>query len=360
MSERQAVPADFFARRTHFVDHLAPVWQAMDWRGKFYVPETLVEYAQNQDVEAVGLTPANGDPLAVTPPGAAPLVICAYHDMMLASQVRPQRRFILMEHGVGLVFGSNHPGYAGGLGLRRRVKLFLAPNETIRARTAKSLTNAVQVIIGTPKMDEWAAPIPGPTPNPSPFAKTANGEGRKRKKPVVCISFHWNGSHIEPEAGSAFEHYREFLPELARQKDFKMIGHGHPKFIDRLAAEYEEMGIEVVRDFREVMQRADVYVNDCSSTLYEFCVTGKPVVILNAPWFRRNKKFGIRFWDYTDIGPQVEEPEELIPAIEAILQDPKKYWERRKAMVRDLYPYLGCSAARAAAAIEGYCGAIYG
>jgi hypothetical protein len=364
MAERHAVPADFFARRTHFVDHLAPVWKVMDWRGKFYVPDCLYEYALSQDIQDVmALKPVESDPLAVAPPGGSPLVTCAYHDMMLAQKARPQRRLILMEHGVGLVFGINHSGYAGGLGLRRRVKLFLSPNEYIRAKTAKSLPHAAQVVVGCPKLDEW-----GLTPNPSPFAspkygdrQTANGEGRKKRgKPVVCISFHWNGAHIEPEAGSAFEHYRKVLPELARQADFKLIGHGHPKIIDLLANEYEENGIEVVRDFREVMRRADIYVNDCSSTMYEFLTTGKPVVIMNAPQFRKNKNFGIRFWLYVDIGSQVEGPEELIGAIEATLQDPMKYQEAREKAVKDLFPYLGCSATRAAAAIQGYCGSIYG
>src|SRR4030066_73497 len=63
------------------------------------------------------------------------------------------------------------------------------------------------------------------------------------------------------------------------------------------------------------MRMADLYVNDCSSTYIEFCVTGKPVIILNAPEFRRNVHLGIRFWEYTDVGPQVESGEELLSVI---------------------------------------------
>jgi hypothetical protein len=344
MGDRKPVAADFFARRPHFVDHLAPAWKAMDWRGKFYVPAYLYDYAVSQGLEVTALEPIGTNPLEVVPPGFAPLVTCAYHDMQLAINARSQRRMILMEHGVGLVFGCNHPGYAGGLGMRRKVNLFLAPNEYIRAKTAKSLPNASQVVIGTPKLDSWAE------------AK----EPRMPKKPTICISFHWDGSGIEPEAGTAWMHYQEFLPTLAKEKGFKLIGHGHPKAIDNLAGEYENMGIEVVRDFREVMQRADIYVNDASSTMFEFCVTGKPVVIMNAPWFRKNKRFGIRFWDYSDIGPQVEGPEELVNAIEMMIKYPEQFSGQRQKMVQDLYPHLGYAAKRAAVAIQAYCGAIYG
>jgi CDP-glycerol glycerophosphotransferase (TagB/SpsB family) len=122
-----------------------------------------------------------------------------------------------------------------------------------------------------------------------------------------------------------------------------------------LAPFYRDLGIEVVRDFSEVMQSADIYVNDCSSTMYEFLVTGKPVIILNAPWFRRDVRWGIRFWDYTDIGIQVNEPGELLPAIDRTLDSPNEYLSDRENAVRDLYPFLGQAAQRAAGAILGFC-----
>ena len=49
---------------------------------------------------------------------------------------------------------------------------------------------------------------------------------------------------------------------------------------------YEAHGIEYVPDFDDVLRRADVYACDNSSTLYEFASTGRPVVVLNAPWYR--------------------------------------------------------------------------
>ena len=169
---------------------------------------------------------------------------------------------------------------------------------------------------------------------------------------VVCISFHWDGSRIQPEAGNAFGHFRQMLPILASWKGFKLIGHGHPRAIEQFAREYQMLGIEVVRDFDEVMERADVYVCDNSSTIYEFCVTGKPVVLMNAPGYRRNVHWGIRFWDYTDVGPMVDEPGELLSAISSQLSEDGAYAELRMRAVQELFPYLGCSAKRAAEAIR--------
>lgn len=339
-------PVDFFARRVHFVDHMLPIWEAMDLRerGSFYVPEIIAEYAIGKGItDVVPLrSTSNDNPIHCAPDGNAPLLVSAYGDLQMAHRKAPQRPFIMMEHGVGLTPAEGHAGYAGGTGRRRQADLFLAPNEFIRAKTAKAIPGAPQVVIGTPKLDKWAH---------SGISVKGPGE-----KPVVCISFHWNGERVSKEASNAFMHYRDVLDELAHQDDFTLIGHGHPKYMWFLEQEYQARGIEVVKDFEEVMERADLYVNDCSSTMYEFCVTGKPVVILNAPWFRRDVQLGIRFWDYSDIGPQVNEPGELLDTIQQHLKRRYAFQVQREKMVNDLYPFLGCSAQRAAGAILGFAG----
>ena len=338
---------DFFARRVHYVDHMAPVWRELsaEARGSFFVPESIVDHARRRGVEAVGLKARGHDAMAVLPPRAASplsaMVVCAYGDLSRAYGIDPRRRFVFMEHGVGHGY-SGHPGYAGGKGKRAKVSLFLAPNEFVRSRTERALPGAKGVVIGTPKMDGW---------KDEDRRMKDEGASSAREK-VVCISFHWNGEKIAPEAGNAFAHYKRALPELARCGEFKLIGHGHPRAMEYFAQIYEKMEIEVVRDFEAVMERADVYVNDISSTLYEFCVTGKPVVMLNAPWFRRNVTHGIRFWDYTDIGLQVDEPGQLKDVILRTLECPGAMKEERGKMIRELYPFLGGSAKRAAEAVE--------
>lgn len=344
-------PIDFFARREHFIDHMLPVWNALKGsRGKFFIPEYLAEYAEAKGVEDVTLLkPRNEIVLNVAPDGFSPLLVSAYGDMIIAQKSVPQRPFIMMEHGVGLTF-NGCAGYAGGAGSRSRVSMFLAPNEYIRKKTAKTFPRIPQVVIGTPKLDQWSN---------SQIVEKSNS-----RKPVVAISFHWNGDKMAAEAGNAFAHYKDVIPELMKHTDFSLLGHGHPKYRFVLEPFYRALGIESVWDFAEVMQRADVYVNDCSSTMYEFCVTGKPVVILNAPWFRRNVKHGIRFWDYTDIGLQVDEPSQLLDAIRNTLHpgsaDAFTYYANRKKMVEELYPYLGTSAQRAAGAILGFLGGKHG
>lgn len=341
------LPVDAFARREHYLDHILPVWKALKetTRGRFYVPAHLVAYARSKGLEPAIAEQMSHDVMKVYPGGMGPLIVAAYGDMMCAIRRVPQRPIIFMEHGVGISFGK-HPGYAGGGGTRRRIDLFLNQNEHVHLKNKRAFPKTEGVVIGTPKLDH---------------IRRALGEVHKNgHKPVVCVSFHWNGEEIAPEAGTAFKHYIHALPELAKCKDFKLIGHGHPRYRFVLEPAYRELGIEAVWDFEAVMRRADVYVNDCSSTLYEFCITGKPVVILNAPEFRRNVHTGVRFWDYTDIGPQVDDPACLMEAVrsqvEAARGGADPFAKARKKAVRELYPHLGQASKRAARAIEEFTG----
>jgi len=344
------LPVDAFARREHYLDHILPVWNALkpSTRGKFYVPENLAAYARSQGLEPAVARQLGHDVMRVYPDGLGPLIVAAYGDMMCAVRRVPQRPILFMEHGVGLSFGKN-PAYAGAGGTRKRIDLFLDPNEHVREKNRSAFPKTAGRVIGTPWLDDFSKQL-------SAFsARHTNGH-----KPVVCVSFHWNGDEVAAEAGNAFQHYAGALPELAQCDDFKLIGHGHPRYRFVLEPFYREHGIQAVWDFKEVMRRADVYVNDSSSTLYTFCITGKPVVILNDPKFRKNKHWGIRFWEYSDVGPQVEDPSELMEAIRsqmAALQggaDP--YAKARKKAVRALYPHLGKAAKRAARAIEEFTG----
>ena len=110
---------------------------------------------------------------------------------------------------------------------------------------------------------------------------------------MVAVSFHWN-YHGIPEMRSAFDWYSKAVVELA--KEVTVIGHGHPKRKD-LPDWYRAHGIEYVPNFFEVLRRADVYACDNSTTLFEFASTGRPVVVLNAPWYRQEANHGLRFWD---------------------------------------------------------------
>lgn len=333
--ERFSRPIDFFARRIHYIDHMAPIWPHLENRGKFYVPIDLVEHTMKRGIDSrdiIGLPYSNSGKIeGIKAPPGNPLFVCAYMDLEAGWLADYRRPFIMMEHGVGLTFGS-HPAYAGGIGLRQRVHLFLAPNEFIRNKTAKTYPEAPQIVIGTPKLD-YVKPM---RPN--------------TRNPTIVISFHWDGRQVAREAGNAFDHYRDILPSIAKQ--FHLVGHAHPRIQKQLKPLYNELGItEFIVDFEEVMQVGDLYINDASSTAYEFATTMKPVILLNSPVYRRNIDYGIRFWRWTDFALSVDHPDQLLGAIQSTLDNPLQNHTKQKTTVSDLYPYLGTSANRAANAI---------
>lgn len=307
---------DIFARRKHYIDHLAPVWNAMpaDRRGICYVNDQCLDYA----TEKIG---AGVVPVLDLPQGDDPVLVCAYGDMNRAS--RAGRILINMEHGTGHTFGT--PAYPDGRGKRDEIDFFLAPND-YTARKIRSIRMKPVRVVGTPKMDRLLK-ISQENPNDG----------------TVCIAFHWGNKKTKPpEAGSALEHYRAVLPILKRQ--YRLIAHGHPLAEDEHRSMFADIGIEYIESFEDVCRRATVYVNDLSSTLYEFMALGKPVILLNAPWFRKDVHHGIRFWDYSDIGLSVENPKDIFQALDKTLARPHLLEDEREKARRDLYPFLGISA----------------
>lgn len=329
---------DFFAQRQHYIDHLAPIWNALppERRRLFHTTEDLASYAWHSlhDARVVMVD-------GYTPSGNNPILCAAYGDMSRAAR-NPERKIITIEHGTGHGFGTAaYPNATKGR--RDLVDLALMPNE-YTARLSRAVRSTRCEVIGTPKMDEWLY-----GQDPSIFYK-----GPRSNPPVIAIAFHWGDRHANPpESGSAFEHYQGILAELAKR--YKVIGHGHPLESPACRQIFEEAGIEWVSNLREVFHRADILVNDLSSILYEFIVLGKPVIVLNAPWFRRDVQWGIRFWDYSDAGINVEGPDELFAALDRTIAEYGTICaqERRQA-IADLYPYPGYSAQRAADVLVKY------
>ena len=101
-----------------------------------------------------------------------------------------------------------------------------------------------------------------------------------------------------------------------------------------------------------MLDRADLLVGDNTSALYEFASTGRPVVVMNAPQYRRDVHHGLRFWDYPP-GLQVDRPEQLADTIARALSDPEPARAVRAAAVAETYAYTdGRAAERAVAAID--------
>ncbi len=315
---------DAIASERHFADHLAPVWDALpeSERGQFWAPpEAAADILRQHGIRAAW--PA--------PPSRAPTLVAAVGDLQRSAAMG--RPTAIMEHGAGFSFGGDlshpaarNPSYAGGSD--RPARLFLHPGIRPAARDKAAYPAARVELIGCPKLD------------------TLPRKPERGNPPVVAVSFHWD-CPVAPETRSAFLWVRLHIPKLTLA-GFRVIGHGHPRIFERAAVWYRENGIEPVRDFEEVCARADLYVSDASSTLYEFAATGRPVVVLDPPFYRREVDHGLRFWEAADVGIRVTEPAYLARAAAEALRDGPDRRRAREAALDLVYAHRSGAAARAA------------
>lgn len=325
---------DFFAGLPHYLDHVAPIWWALtpDERGTFYAGRHAADRAAAEGIWPVTV----GRP----PSSATPTVVASYADLKAIGR----RSAIFVEHGAGQTYngdprGRQDPSYSGGRD-RDAVRLFLAPNEAVHHRNLESTPGAASALIGTPKLDWWQR-APRDT----------------SRAPTVAVSFHWDCTLL-PETRGAWPYFDGALQALvitARARGWQLLGHGHPRLWARISRRWTQLGVEAVPDFGDVLRRADLYVVDNSSTLFEFAATAGPVVVLNAPWFRRDVHHGLRFWDAAAVGVNVDEPEALTDGIAEALADPPIQRATRRALTHPIYPLLdGQAAQRAADAIRAH------
>jgi len=300
---------DFFASEPHYVDHLVPTWRALgdDERGEFRVlPASTVERARHHGVDARVGTPRRARSTSSV------LVVAAHRDLWARSQ-EVEQRVVLVEHGAGQTYvGMDRGEYSGGAG-REPYAAFLCPSPRVARNNLARYPETPALVVGSPRVDELLRIAKYATRNP---------------EPTVAVSFHWP-CRGAPEAGSA---WRTFLPAVRELVSVgRVLGHGHPRMLPRLVDAYRRMGVEIVPTFEQVVAEADVYACDNSSTMYEFAAaTGRPVVAMNAPEWRRDVEHGLRFWSHVP-GPQVDRLEDLRTVVEAVLggsSERSDLWER--------------------------------
>ena len=256
----------------HYRDHMQPIFDAL--------PEFLR-----------GNVLTRAEPgCAVRPPMGRVALVAGYQDV---NPLRSQCPMIYVEHGAGQTYAdaSHDPAYSGSGGyLHTGVIGFISPNELV----AQRWKSAPAVAVGCPKMDQWRN-TPAPT------------------EPAICFTWHWEGT-IVPETRSAFAHYEAHLAEIVahyRLMGFRVYGHEHPKWRGVINRVWEQHGVEVLHSDVEVFTKASILMVDNSSLAYEFASLGRPVVSLNAPWYRRDVEHGQRFWQYVP-GIEINFPEELM------------------------------------------------
>ena len=319
---------DAYASQSHYHDHLWPIWEALPDKGRFIVHRSL-EVSRPHDL--IGAYP---------PPDRNPIIVAGTPDLMKAAR----RPTVFVEHGAGQTYTTQHPGYAGGPG-RGRVGLFLCPNETVAAKNRATYPQASSVVVGSPRV-EWLQR------RRVDAAVTSREPGNR---PVVAFSFHFDCA-FWPEARWAFPYYRDPLTALIPQlkERYEVLGHGHPRAWPQLEKFWTRVGAEPVREFTEICERADLYICDNSSTLFEAAAIGIPVILLNAPTYRKDIEIGLRFWEHADIGPQIDNPEHLADTIDDTLLEMDRYERARSRMVSAVYSVVDGSARRAAGHITDF------
>lgn len=315
---------DVLASAPHYADHLAAVFGALDEtvRGSFVTPdETTAARARSLGYEAIEPAPSD-----------RPTLVASYGDLGRASRLG-RRRVAIMEHGAGQSYGgrpaaASHGSYAGGRN-RGAASLFLHPGPHPAERDRRAYPAARVEVVGSPILDRLPA-RDGPP-------------GR-----VVAFSFHFNGG-LAPETRNAFAWA---FPTLAALRDrFELLAHAHPRLWPLARRSYTAFGLDATPDFDEICRRADVYVCDNSSTLFAFAATGRPVVLLDPPWYDRRVEHGLRFWDAAGVGVRVAEIDALGDAIDEALADPPEARTRREEALDMVYAFRSGAGPRAAAVL---------
>lgn len=328
---------DVVATESHFVDHTLPVYEALpeELRGRIYVGKGKPSnrYAAAH-VRAAGHTPVLGLPPASS---AGLTLVAAVGDLTAVNRLSPRRRFAYMEHGCGISYGGHRASYIGGK-KRPACEVIFTPNEWT-ADIQRDATPWIDVVSlgSTPRLDRWVNEPPG-----------------RLDPPRVVVSFHADLS-VCPETGTALPFYAKHL-HLLREGPWEVVGHAHPRARSSCQAVYRRAGIPYIDSFDEVLATASVYCVDNSSTLYEMAATGRPVVALNCPRYRRSVNHGLRFWDHIP-GLQCDDPAELPAIVAHALADPPEVRAMRDSAIAHVYPANdGASADRAARVLAGIVG----
>ena len=289
------MPVDALMTQPHYGAHWQHVWEQLPDKGVWCTSPAEL--------------PARSDLI----------LVASFGDLRAA---RPHGPCVYAEHGAGMSYSNNHPSYAGASD-RKGVVLFLSPNRFAADRNSHTHPGIPQTIVGCPRLDSmW---------------------GRRRKprgkRPLVVFSWHWN-CMIAPESRWAWPWYKNTVgqwSDWAGRDGWQVAGHAHPKARTVINSVYRRWGIPIIDDFDEVLKRADLYVSDVSSTLWEFAATRRPVLTLNAPWYRRRVNHGLRFWEAIP-GLQCWRPESLREAVAMALEDPAPVRAVREKAVAEVYP----------------------
>lgn len=284
-----------------------------------------------------------------------PTVIAGMGDQSVIPHCRP---LALVDHGVGQTYANlDHQSYNAGRN-RQRVSLFLYSTRQARDANEARWHDATHVVCGPVRLDQF-------------FEGGVLTGGMDRPcNAQVTVGFAWHFDlTITQETRSAFGYYLPVLERLAADSPYKLLGHAHPRAWESIEGHYERLGIEQERDVDQFLTRCDVVVVDNSSVLFEAAALQRPVLALDAPFYRDTPRQPPRFYDqvpglrlraYRDQAPEcgiVHDQwgrDHLAAAIDEALKDRPPLQRLRERVVGQVYGERldGRASERAADAIE--------
>lgn len=350
-------PVNLFATQPHYLDHLAPIWHALHpaergqvWCGN--VPTKL--HARD-----LGLAPQPRS--GRTYPIGRDTMIGKIQPHVLVAGESDYRntmsaRCVFVAHGAGQTYVDD-PGRLGSKPEvpRSRVDLFLMPGPDVadqwRARNPRTPVEA----IGCPKLDPWINTFATTNRLPRSMLRELNTD------PTIAVTFHWEPpeSRSCPERRSSYAHWAGALAELAdqaEQRHWRLLGHAHPRDWPRMAALWARLDVEMAYHLTDVYDQADVLVADNTSAMFEMAALDRPIVVLNAPWYRPHVEHGLRFWTHAGLGPNCWDGQgnTLVTAVEQVLGHDQWQEARARATTQVYGGVTGAAAPRAAQAIRSH------
>lgn len=291
----------------HYLAHAYPIWEKLprELRGKLCQPHEPPD-------------PGNWG------------MIASWQDL---EPLRETHQTIYVEHGAGQCYAGDEksalqPGYSGSGGYRHGGVIgFISPSQTVADRW----TTAPAVAVGCPKLDRWR--------HWQPPAKT------------VCFVFHWDCT-ISPEARTAFNYYGPHLSDSVSNlisQGWTVYGHAHPKWEGRIDDALRHAGMAVLADETQVFENCSAMILDNSSLGFEFMALCRPIVWLNAPWYRGDIDHGLRFWRWSHMAPQIDSPEQLRELDLAKAIRDTYYIEEQRDHIHEVYAFTDGKASQRAA-----------
>lgn len=250
----------------------------------------------------------------------SPVLVASRKDAMWMDPAK----VILIEHGAGQRYNRD----AGGADVEvPNVVMFLAPSQRVADNGRVLYPRAGRLAVGSPRVEQLAA--------------------LARSPEYVITAWHWNMPGAV-EGKGAWDRYKVAARDLARL--YPVLGHGHPREHSLLKREHEELRISWEPSWPECVKVASMLVCDNSSIMWEACALDIPLVVVNAPWYRRDINWGLRFWEFADVGPNVDNPTQLVEAVEQVMAE-DRWKDRRAEAAAYCYGQIEGSTARAADAV---------